>query len=1305
MAGADSAIDLIFKESAREQASIEPNVMTPQPVQARTTMRSRPASLASRYAPTMEMTGQQQPPAPQQEIAEDREFKVQSEDGEEISLTLKGDNSVWEGDVQLGKYDENGQFVYNEPSLLLKAGAKVLSGAEWAVYPFAASGMGISKVIEKAKKGEAYTPSQIAQFQYEKKYRERHPDIDKEKPPSAAYVKYWESVEKEPELKEYLPGGAEYEKYREKPWWQQLLYELPLVAATAGVTATGIKAGLGKIAQAGGKAAIPARIGAVAVTPAAQIETGLARLVNLPVRGIQKVVGKATPGVRVAPDVTPKVAPAVLPESERIALQQQLKKATAKVARLEKKVTGTSIPDEIRAEFNMPAGTAHPSYKPGLPDEWRALKTAQAEETRLMQELGLMAKPDVSPVATVAPDVTQPSTIPGTAKLVNVLRRHGDADLIQQAGVIRARALAGEAIDLRVELLPIIQRSPKVGEALVEDLRQIKLSQTLDSIPDYSMPMWAKLTPARRLGTVKAAGLGENVSLKSWKTMTDVEKRAINNLYITPEGNAAVERLAQSLDDMRTVYSGEQKFVRAGEMGQRVSKLKAAGATTPEEFTRAAGKALKGELPKTGVPPMTPEDGAEISTLCMNSPVLQYRLLDKLKLVARPMEDSSIKGGALWKLEQGILPPDNELDLLGEVLGKRVADSLSSFKGMGNKFIARILDLLNFPRALITAIDMSNVGRQSVVMAFGEPKLAARNFAKSTKAFFKQDAADEAYRYMRANPFYGELKKIGVTETHFTTEGAMGLREEPFLSRLANWVPGIKQSARAFTVMGNLMRFEPGYKYLATRPKLWRQDEGKWLARLLNWETGRGPVPQQMLPFLAQGLFSPGFVASRLAMPALPLFASPAVRALAIRHMIQFVGGTAGILVTGKFLGAWDLELDLRSTDFGKIRVGNTRIDPWGGFLPYFRFIVHMVTGEKKSQSGEIYKITDKLDEAERAIWMKAAPFPGFVRDILKGETVVGEELEATPEGIREQAWERLGPLFVQDLVDAIIEDGWVGGMVAIPGGVGAGIVSYPSRTFSNWLESVESHTGIDWDSERIQSIRPLFEDAEDSWQEYRNLNGERAQKQYRIDHPDVDASLFFWGESSQLYAKEESRAKVQKMIDDYGLTWDSFPIKTPTEPYERDGKSDDDIVGDVLDMLPSDVMEFYTENRDLFSGRDLEGYANLVQSMRTEDVNKVGVFKMLTMDTDSSVQSSNRVQYLTEHPDVDAAYNLWYGNVTTLHSTEAQTILLEKLKALGIPPEAIEISPGGVGFSTTPQKGLGPKSIRGGGTLEKYYK
>ena len=132
------------------------------------------------------------------------------------------------------------------------------------------------------------------------------------------------------------------------------------------------------------------------------------------------------------------------------------------------------------------------------------------------------------------------------------------------------------------------------------------------------------------------------------------------------------------------------------------------------------------------------------------------------------------------------------------------------------------------------------------------------------------------------------------------------------------------------------------------------------------------------------------------------------VRIMYAKDMSKFAafGGILAFLTKTAVDSIWkdddiDFEIDPRSSDFLKLRVGNTRFDFYGGFAQYIRAFAQFATGKKKQLgSGEIVKLDGKsFGGANRMtpIWSlargKAAPVPGAALDLFIGKDMVGNEM------------------------------------------------------------------------------------------------------------------------------------------------------------------------------------------------------------------------------------------------------------------------------------------------------------------------
>ncbi|KKL86679.1 hypothetical protein LCGC14_1942360, partial [marine sediment metagenome] len=128
-------------------------------------------------------------------------------------------------------------------------------------------------------------------------------------------------------------------------------------------------------------------------------------------------------------------------------------------------------------------------------------------------------------------------------------------------------------------------------------------------------------------------------------------------------------------------------------------------------------------------------------------------------------------------------------------------------------------------------------------------------------------------------------------------------------------------------------------------------------------------------------------LASRVQAPLQLLSSSSMVRKLAARDLAAFVGTGIGILSMAKLAGA-DVEMDPRSSNFAKIRVGPTRLDFWAGFQPIARYVAQAATGERKSALGNIGEVS-LIETGTRFLQSKLSPQAGAAVDIVHGETEI----------------------------------------------------------------------------------------------------------------------------------------------------------------------------------------------------------------------------------------------------------------------------------------------------------------------------
>jgi len=435
--------------------------------------------------------------------------------------------------------------------------------------------------------------------------------------------------------------------------------------------------------------------------------------------------------------------------------------------------------------------------------------------------------------------------------------------------------------------------------------------------------------------------------------------------------------------------------------------------------------------------------------------VLQERLQVRKKAVSRAIDDLNrrIKEKDFEPRIKTIqAAPDNELrDALRE--RERVKEEFDLEKErarlknrtMIEKAKDLAFDAANIPKSLLSSLDLSAVLRQGGVLLPSHPWAWAKAFVE----MFRQAASETRYnnwlRDLKASDMWPLIQqsKLFISDTN----AKMTAREEQFMSQLAKKIPIIGQTIRigknvkipGLDLIGGSSRAYSGFlnslrtQVFASGVDKFQQEgftteknpeQYKALADFINNATGRGKLAGQKLenaaPVLNAIFFSPRFMASRLNLlnPVYYAKLPPAVRKEALTSVISYIAFVSAIGAMGAAADWWEVELDPRSTDFGKFRIGDTRFDPWGGFQSYVRIIAQLITGQKKSISGQLQDLNSekfgadsRMDIVSRFFRGKLAPAPGAVVNLLDGKNVVGEEV--TPEG---EALRMVVPLYMQDM-------------------------------------------------------------------------------------------------------------------------------------------------------------------------------------------------------------------------------------------------------------------------------------------------
>jgi hypothetical protein len=411
-------------------------------------------------------------------------------------------------------------------------------------------------------------------------------------------------------------------------------------------------------------------------------------------------------------------------------------------------------------------------------------------------------------------------------------------------------------------------------------------------------------------------------------------------------------------------------------------------------------------------------------------------------------------------------------------------------EGSKEKALRYVAEVFNIPRTLMTIGDFSGLLRQNLFFSVGHPAMTAKALPGMFKSFTSQKIYDRWFADLKETPRYDIIQKSRLAISDSLNHD-LSKREEDFMSTLAEKIPIIgrdlrigkgklpglnivKGSERSYTMLLNKMRVDM-FNYFADKmeargmtvensPK-----EYKAMAEYINNATGRsdfGENLNRIAPILNSVFFSPRLIASRVNM--LTYWAQPRFwKTLPKEARIDYARNWASLLAVGgtimalASLAGADVEDDPRSSDFGKIKSGDTRWDIWGGAQPYVRVVAQVATGKRRSANrGKLYDldVDDIFGENRMGVITdffrnKLAPVPGSAVDILSGRTGIGEKIvyqwggeEDREISISNYVKERMLPMTITGTQEAIREDGLERLFtVGIPSTFGVGTQAYKS--------------------------------------------------------------------------------------------------------------------------------------------------------------------------------------------------------------------------------------------------------------------
>ncbi len=611
-------------------------------------------------------------------------------------------------------------------------------------------------------------------------------------------------------------------------------------------------------------------------------------------------------------------------------------------------------------------------------------------------------------------DAFAPKTESPITEQIQVKRDQRDA-LTQTLKEIR-REIEGDPVLTQEEINEMAERSlTKAIEDLEQQIKDRNFVKPEGPKPENT-PAITRLKMKRDVLREQRDKLKEEVVGKKRKTEGEL-------------ADAAVKSLEKSID-------GLEQRIREGDVG-----AKGRASRTPEtakiKNLRAERDSLRGEVQRL----------RKIKEEAAKDPAAEQLKADRDHLQRQINSyEKRIKSGDFRPRVKKVKEYDKALEdhqirlkNLKEEWSKKVFEAQLSSRPMWKKITDAGGQTLNTSRAILTSLDLSGVLRQGGFITLGNPFRSARNIIPMLQAFASKDSSDRSLQRLKNRENWNKYQqsKLYIAETDQTR---MSAQEEAFMSRWIDKIPSgakglfigslIQGSQRSYTTFLNNLRADTFDAMLNTLQKgpTPTKEEMDSIARYINVATGRGDLGKGALNQAAVALntvfFAPRLVASRFQIiGGYPIFkASGRTKALVLREYAKFLTGAAFVYVLGSLAQEDDdepLELDPRSSDFLKMRFGDTRVDPMGGLIQSTVFVSRLLAGEKKTAGGKLVPIresyrlpnlfrevpkTDKVPYGGDNVFNVAANFArskfspafgGFV-DITVGENVIGEKVTPT---------------------------------------------------------------------------------------------------------------------------------------------------------------------------------------------------------------------------------------------------------------------------------------------------------------------
>lgn len=333
---------------------------------------------------------------------------------------------------------------------------------------------------------------------------------------------------------------------------------------------------------------------------------------------------------------------------------------------------------------------------------------------------------------------------------------------------------------------------------------------------------------------------------------------------------------------------------------------------------------------------------------------------------------------------------------------------VNELKGNNKITLKSVADIGGLTKSIRASMDNSAIFRQGWKTLMTHPgtwlKNAANSFVDIVKTVGDKPVLDEITADIISRPNYDLYTKAKL---------ATATIEEAYPSSLPEKIPALgrlyKASEIAYTGFLHRMRADVFDKYIEVAKNSGvdlTDKELQSIGKLVNSLTGRGDL----------GKFEPGanlvnsvFFSPRSLKAEVDTFLQPLtgaggsnfVRKQAAVNLVKVIAGTATVMAVANALKPGSVETDPRSSDFGKIKIGNTRFDITGGLDGIVTLAARLATmSSKSSTTGKVTQLNSGqfgsqtgTDVIVNFFENKLSPVLSVLKDITTGKDFNGNKI------------------------------------------------------------------------------------------------------------------------------------------------------------------------------------------------------------------------------------------------------------------------------------------------------------------------